>query len=150
MTRQGGWPPTGFGGRLKRLREERALTQQDLAERSGCHAMTITKLERGVQEPAWPLVLALAKALGVTCEAFNGVAAEQRPPGQPSAREVRDASKSEGAPTTKRGRPRKGPGEPLAEPRKGRKGSRGRAAREKASRRGSDTNTQQDTQETQR
>src|SRR5262249_43136943 len=41
-----------------------------LAERAGCHPMTLAKLERGVHEPAWPLVLALAKALGVTVLSF--------------------------------------------------------------------------------
>jgi transcriptional regulator with XRE-family HTH domain len=110
MTRQGGWPPTGFGQRLKRLREERDLTQQELAERSGCHPMTITKLERGVQEPAWPLVLALAKALDVTCEAFSGEAtggpAERRPPGRPPARKARNASQPEEAPAAKKPRVR--------------------------------------------
>ena len=78
MTRQGGWSPTGFGEQLKRLREARGLTQQELGWRSGCHPMTVAKLERGVQEPAWPLVLALAKALGVSCEAFQS-GGEQSP-----------------------------------------------------------------------
>jgi transcriptional regulator with XRE-family HTH domain len=113
MTRQGGWSPTGFGQRLRQLREERALTQHQLAERSGCHGMTIAKLERGVQEPAWPLVLALAKALGVTCEAFNGEAAseptEQRAPGRPPARKAGGTGKPEEAPPAKRGRPSKEP-----------------------------------------
>jgi hypothetical protein len=55
--------------------------------RAGCNQFTAAKLEGGFQEPAWPLVLALAKALGVTCEAFNGKAAptqaEARPRGRP-------------------------------------------------------------------
>ena len=34
----------------------------------------VAKLERGLQEPAWPLVLALARALGVTCQDFVGEA----------------------------------------------------------------------------
>jgi transcriptional regulator with XRE-family HTH domain len=72
MTRQGGWPATGFGGQLRQVREEAGLTQQQLGERAGCHTMTIAKLEAGTQEPAWPLVLALAKALGVSTEAFRG------------------------------------------------------------------------------
>ena len=32
--------------------------------------MTLAKLERGVHEPAWPLVLTLARALGVEVAAF--------------------------------------------------------------------------------
>lgn len=75
MTRQslqGGWPASGFGGRLKALRETALLTQQELADRAGCHKITISNLERGTQEPAWPLALALAQALGVSVEAFTG------------------------------------------------------------------------------
>jgi hypothetical protein len=51
----------------------------------------VAKLERGVQEPAWPLVLALAKALGVNCLAFTdnkmtgqSRAEKKRSVGQPS------------------------------------------------------------------
>jgi transcriptional regulator with XRE-family HTH domain len=110
MARHGGWPPTGFGGRLKQLREERSLTQHELAARSGCHTMTIAKLERGAQEPAWPLVLALAKALGVTCEAFSGEAAalpaEQRPRGRPPKATAEPVEAPQ--PKRPRGRPRKG------------------------------------------
>jgi len=94
MARPGGWPPTGFGGRLKKLREERSLTQQELAKRSGCHAMTIAKLERGAQEPAWPLVLALARALAVTCEAFSGEA-----PAEAQAARLRGRPRKQLAPT---------------------------------------------------
>jgi transcriptional regulator with XRE-family HTH domain len=71
MTRQGGWPPSGFGERLRQLREGARLTQQQLAERAGCHYMTVSLLERGTQEPAWPLVLQLADVLGVALEEFR-------------------------------------------------------------------------------
>jgi transcriptional regulator with XRE-family HTH domain len=71
MTRQGGWPASGFGERLRHLREGAGLTQQQLAERAGCHYMTISLLERGTQEPAWPLVLQLADTLGVSTEEFR-------------------------------------------------------------------------------
>jgi XRE family transcriptional regulator, fatty acid utilization regulator len=71
MTRQGGWPASGFGGRLRALREAAGLTQLQLGDRAGCHTMTIAKLEAGTQEPAWPLVLQLADALGVSTEEFR-------------------------------------------------------------------------------
>jgi len=71
MTKQGGWPPTGFGGRLRALRTQAGLSQRQLADQAGCNVFTVAKLERGVQEPAWPLVLVLARALGVTCMAFT-------------------------------------------------------------------------------
>jgi transcriptional regulator with XRE-family HTH domain len=97
MTKQGGWPPSGFGDRLRRLREKAGLTQRQLAEHAGCNAFTVAKLERGAQEPAWPLVLALARALNVSCEAFT------QPVDGP-------------APEPKRGRPPKALADPPAEP----------------------------------
>jgi transcriptional regulator with XRE-family HTH domain len=124
MTKQGGWPRSGFGDRLRALRESRGLTQPQLAERAGCNRFTVAKLERGAQEPAWPLVLALAGALGVEVGAFvvaNGQPApqEMRPRGRPrkapgAAQETPAASKATPAPsgqekpTTGQGRKRKG------------------------------------------
>jgi transcriptional regulator with XRE-family HTH domain len=96
MTKQGGWPATGFGRRLKEVREARGLSQQQLADQAGLHLMTVSKLERGVQEPAWPLVLALASALGASCEDFRGA------PSPPTSAEK---------PARPRGRPPKAPGE---------------------------------------
>jgi transcriptional regulator with XRE-family HTH domain len=71
MPKWGGWPPSGFGGRLKRLREAAGLTQEQMAERACCNQFTIAKLEAGKQEPAWPLVLQLADALGVATDEFR-------------------------------------------------------------------------------
>lgn len=90
MTKRGGWPASGFGGRLRTLREGAGLSQQQLADQAGCHRFTVAKLERAEQEPAWPLVLALAEALGVTCEAFTAKPVDRpaadsgRPSQQPS------------------------------------------------------------------
>jgi DNA-binding XRE family transcriptional regulator len=87
MTKQGGWPATGFGGRLRTLREAAGLTQQQLADAAECNRFTVAKLERGQQEPAWPLVLALCKALGVPCTEFTAVKVEAPvdtlPPAEP-------------------------------------------------------------------
>jgi transcriptional regulator with XRE-family HTH domain len=99
MTKWGGWPPSGFGGRLKTLREAAGLTQQQIAERAGCNQFTVAKLEAGRQEPAWPLVRALARALGVTCAAFDV------PDGEPVPEPERRP----------RGRPRKAPREAVGE-----------------------------------
>jgi putative transcriptional regulator len=74
-------PPTGFAQRLKALREAAGLTQAQLAERAGLYSFSVAKLEQGVQEPTWPTVLALAKALGVNCLAFCPESA----PSEPSA-----------------------------------------------------------------
>ncbi len=80
MTKHGGWPRSGFAERLKAERERTGLSQADLAERAGCGVMTVSKLERGAQEPAWPLVLALAKALGVEVTAFVVEGEAESPP----------------------------------------------------------------------
>ena len=81
MTKNGGWPSTQFGNRLRVLRANAGLSQKQLAERAQCNVFTVAKLERGTQEPAWPLVLALADALGVTCLAFvEGTGSEDSAP----------------------------------------------------------------------
>jgi DNA-binding XRE family transcriptional regulator len=79
MTKQGGWPATGFGDRLKTLREEADISQQALADAAGCHRFTISKLERGEQEPAWPLVLAICEALDLDPTAFLPAGKSRRP-----------------------------------------------------------------------
>lgn len=79
--------PSGFAGQLRVLREAAGLSQKELAERVGCSLSVVQKLEQGLQEPTWPTVLALAKALGVSCEAFispeSAESAEPRKPGRP-------------------------------------------------------------------
>ena len=59
-----------FGKRLQILREEQGISQSDLAERSGQHRQSISKIERGERMPTWATVVALAKALGVTPNDF--------------------------------------------------------------------------------
>src|SRR4051794_18877019 len=55
-----------FGTRLRRLREAAALTQEELAARSGLAAKSIGALERGERRhPHPPTVRALAAALGL-------------------------------------------------------------------------------------
>lgn len=60
-----------FSGRLRELRLAAGLSQAKLATSIGTTVRTISRLETGAQEPTWPTVLALADALGVTCEAFT-------------------------------------------------------------------------------
>jgi len=45
----------------------------------------IRNLEQGRTYPEWPSVLTLAKALGVTCEAFTQAPAEREQPAAPVA-----------------------------------------------------------------
>ncbi len=82
--------PDWFSGRLRELREERGLTQDQLATKAGITKDGLARLERRERMPAWDSVLALAVALGVSVEAFTT---------PPAAREAAG-----------RGRPRKTPG----------------------------------------
>lgn len=64
-------PPSGFGAALRRVRDEKGVTQKKLGDDAGIHPNTVARLERGEVEPSWQVVLALASALGVDCAAFN-------------------------------------------------------------------------------
>jgi len=61
---------THFGERLRMLRQEHEWTLAELAERSGVHLQSLSRLERGEREPTWPTVVALAKALEVEVTEF--------------------------------------------------------------------------------
>lgn len=51
---------------LKRLREERDITQEQLAFSAGITASALSRIERGVNTPGWTTVERIAKALGVS------------------------------------------------------------------------------------
>jgi transcriptional regulator with XRE-family HTH domain len=74
---------------LRQLREAAGLSQAELAERAGMHRFGVAKIERGERVPGWDTVLALGKALGVPCTAFEaeggaqGSAEQPRGPGRP-------------------------------------------------------------------
>ena len=54
-----------FGANLRRIREERGLTQASLEERSGFDRSYIGGLERGVRNPSLTAIATMADALGV-------------------------------------------------------------------------------------
>lgn len=60
-----------FAVRLRELRTAAGLSQQELAQRAGMSLRQMSRLETGENVPTWPTILALAAALGVTCEAFQ-------------------------------------------------------------------------------
>lgn len=64
------WPDGTFGLRLRELREAAGLSQAALAGAAGAHRNTVVGIENGWSEPTWPLVLRLARALGVCVTAF--------------------------------------------------------------------------------
>jgi transcriptional regulator with XRE-family HTH domain len=55
-----------LGLELRRIREERELTIEQLAKKSGISATTIRVVERGAREPRGDTVARLAKPLGLT------------------------------------------------------------------------------------
>jgi len=54
-----------FGKRLKKLREEKDWTQEELADKAGMHFTYIGQIERGVRNPSLVNLYKLAKALGI-------------------------------------------------------------------------------------
>ena len=64
-----------LGPELRRVREERGLSVEELAEKSGVSASTIRLVERGAREARGDTVARLAKPLGL---AFDEVWALQR------------------------------------------------------------------------
>jgi len=57
-----------MNGTLKKLREKRALSLTDLAEKSGVNRITIHRIETGKQKPMPRTIRKLAEALRVDVE----------------------------------------------------------------------------------
>src|SRR5436309_1881006 len=74
-----------IGARLRELREQKGLTQGQLAELVGVRRDAVARWEADAREPGWSNVVALAAALGVNCLAFLQPPAEREAsgPGRP-------------------------------------------------------------------
>jgi transcriptional regulator with XRE-family HTH domain len=59
-----------FGAALKRWRDKRGLTQNELAHRAGIGGSYASHLERGEKVPSLTIILKLARALEVTLGDF--------------------------------------------------------------------------------
>lgn len=57
-----------LGERLKRLRNQKGLSQEELAARSKVSRVTIARLEAGEQDPQYETLQALSRGLGVPLE----------------------------------------------------------------------------------
>jgi transcriptional regulator with XRE-family HTH domain len=51
---------------LKRLREDRQLTQEELAFEAGITASALSRIERGLNSPGWTTLKQIIKALDVS------------------------------------------------------------------------------------
>lgn len=56
---------TGFGNRLRAIRETKGLTQEELAERAGLHFTYVGQVERGLRNVTLQSIHKLAKALKI-------------------------------------------------------------------------------------
>lgn len=76
-----GAPPArrgAFGARLRELRAERGLTQQQIADAAGTDRKTINRIERASHATHLDQILLLADALGVPPGALFGPPARLR------------------------------------------------------------------------
>ncbi len=73
---------------LRRLREERSLTQRALAKLSPASLAAVQQIESAKALPDIALVLQLAQALGVPCTAFLGSSCEAKNPSRGMPRPV--------------------------------------------------------------
>ncbi len=71
-------PDPALGPVLKRLREERGLTQEVLGPMAGITTGTLSKIETGSTSCAWSVVMQIIDALGVSlAELANAIEAER-------------------------------------------------------------------------
>jgi DNA-binding XRE family transcriptional regulator len=59
-------PQAALGKAIRALRDERELTQETLAERTGLSGQTLLGIETGAANPTWATVRDIAVALGVS------------------------------------------------------------------------------------
>ncbi len=75
-----------FADRLTAIRVAAGFSQYRLAQLSGLSKQSVSVLEQGTSKPSWETVQSLAKALGVTCEAFAIEGAPLPNPPEPKKR----------------------------------------------------------------
>jgi len=65
-------PDPGLGRVIRRLREQRGLSQAELADRARIEPAALAQIEAGTADPPWATVAALADGLGVSVESIAG------------------------------------------------------------------------------
>jgi transcriptional regulator with XRE-family HTH domain len=56
-------PDQQLAAAIRHLREQRELTQEDLAYHAGVRAATLSEIETGLSNPSWTTVVRIAGAL---------------------------------------------------------------------------------------
>jgi transcriptional regulator with XRE-family HTH domain len=59
-------PSPALAAAIRRLREDRGITQEDLAHEAGITTGTLSKIERCLANPSWTTVERIAEALGTS------------------------------------------------------------------------------------
>jgi transcriptional regulator with XRE-family HTH domain len=59
-------PQPDLGKAIRKLRDKREMTQEDLAEAAGITVRTLSQLETGNSNPTWATVGDIARVLGVS------------------------------------------------------------------------------------
>ena len=72
-------PDPALAALLKRLREERSLTQEQLAFDAHLTVSALSRIERGLSSPGWATVSSLAAALGVRVAEVAAAVEKRRP-----------------------------------------------------------------------
>lgn len=54
-----------LGERVRKLREARELSQEDVAFEAGIHVNHLSSIERGVANPSYLVLLAIGRVMGV-------------------------------------------------------------------------------------
>ncbi len=68
---------TQMGNKLRNLRNERNLSQAQLAKRIGVTSSTVALYETGDRLPSLPRLIALSRSLGVTTDYLLGVSKQK-------------------------------------------------------------------------
>jgi transcriptional regulator with XRE-family HTH domain len=58
-------PTVLLGNTVRRLREAKGWSQEEMAEKAGLHRTYISGIERGIRNPTLTILFKLANALGV-------------------------------------------------------------------------------------
>jgi DNA-binding XRE family transcriptional regulator len=73
-------PDKALAAALKRLRDERAVTQETVAWHAGIAVATLAKIENAQTAPSWDSVRRIIDALGVKLSELAAAVEAQNPP----------------------------------------------------------------------